>query len=430
MSHTLRLFRNFFCLWSAFLSWGYLSASTIDNELIGKVVTGYQGWFAPEGDGTNMGWFHYGAGHEDFRPGACTFDMWPDLSEFGAAERYPTPFHFADGKSATVFSSANATTVNRHFAWMREYGIDGAALQRFGQDLRSPKQRAWRDRVLANCRQAASTNGRIWFIMYDLSGLRENDLMEVVAADWKRLIDESDFRKDATYTHAGGKPLVAVWGVGFGDGRGYSLEATRRLIEFFKHDPHYGGNAVMLGVPYFWREPPKAPRESDAVPLATAQSLYELADVLSPWAVTRNWTMEMAEATGPGVIAPDLVWCAQRNITYLPVFFPGFSWHNLEKSRGREARLNGIPRQGGRFFWAQAASALKAGGKTAYVAMFDEIDEGTAIFKVTGNPPVGASPFATYEGLSSDYYLWLTGEIGRALRHPETLSPALPSRSK
>ena len=44
-----------------------------------------------------------------------------------------------------------------------------------------------------------------------------------------------------------------------------------------------------------------------------------------------------------------------------------------------------------------------------YVAMFDEIDEGTAIYKISKNPPLGASPFVTFEPeIPSDYYLYLT----------------------
>jgi hypothetical protein len=51
-----------------------------------------------------------------------------------------------------------------------------------------------------------------------------------------------------------------------------------------------------------------------------------------------------------------------------------------------------------------------------YQAMFDEIQEGTAVFKYTNEPPVGASRFVTFEGLPSDHYLWLTGMGGRLLR--------------
>ena len=58
--------------------------------------------------------------------------------------------------------------------------------------------------------------------------------------------------------------------------------------------------------------------------------------------------------------------------------------------------------------------AKKAGATAVYQAMFDEMDEGTAIFKCTDDPPVGESRFLPLEGLPSDHYLWLTG-MGRKL---------------
>jgi len=62
-------------------------------------------------------------------------------------------------------------------------------------------------------------------------------------------------------------------------------------------------------------------------------------------------------------------------------------------------------------------------------AMFDEMDEGTAIFKCTNTPPVGESPFVTYEGLPSEHYLWLTGMGGRLLRGEiEASDDQLPQR--
>jgi hypothetical protein len=48
--------------------------------------------------------------------------------------------------------------------------------------------------------------------------------------------------------------------------------------------------------------------------------------------------------------------------------------------------------------------------------MFDEVDEGTAIFKCTNDPPVGESQFVTYEGLPSDFYLRLVGQAARMIR--------------
>jgi hypothetical protein len=90
--------------------------------------------------------------------------------------------------------------------------------------------------------------------------------------------------------------------------------------------------------------------------------------------------------------------------------------------------LDQIPRLGGRFLWKQFVEAKRAGATMIYQAMFDEIDEGTAVFKCTNDPPVGASRFLTYEDLPTDHYLWLVGEGARMLRGEIPVRDALPER--
>ena len=52
-----------------------------------------------------------------------------------------------------------------------------------------------------------------------------------------------------------------------------------------------------------------------------------------------------------------------------------------------------------------------------YVAMFDEVDEGTAIFKCANDVPQGGtSQFVTYDGLPSDFYLKLVGRGTKLIR--------------
>ncbi|MEQ1840372.1 MAG: xylosidase, partial [Verrucomicrobiales bacterium] len=113
---------------------------------------------------------------------------------------------------------------------------------------------------------------------------------------------------------------------------------------------------------------------------------------------------------------------------YLPVIFPGFSWANLQKMRGEEAPLNQIPRNGGTFFWGQAHERIRLGSMMLYVAMFDEMDEATAIFKQATRVPEETLGFVNETELPSDHYLWLTGEIGRALRRERSLTETLPAR--
>ena len=92
--------------------------------------------------------------------------------------------------------------------------------------------------------------------------------------------------------------------------------------------------------------------------------------------------------------------------------YPDFSWANL-----KGADSNAIPRLKGRFLWSQFIAAKRVGCEMIYVAMFDEVDEGTAIFKCSDNPPVAkGAQFIDYEGLPSDYYLRLTGAGARLLR--------------
>lgn len=61
--------------------------------------------------------------------------------------------------------------------------------------------------------------------------------------------------------------------------------------------------------------------------------------------------------------------------------------------------------------------------------MFDEVDEGTAIFKCTNDYPVSdVALFIDMDGKPSDHYLWLTGEAARMLRKEIPLTLKLPER--
>lgn len=393
------------------------------TTLTGKVMCGYQGWFATEGDGSGRGWVHFGRGKE-FRPGHCTIDLWPDMSEMDPDETYRTPFKHKDDKAAYVFSSYNQKTVLRHFRWMQEHGIDGVFLQRFGADLRQPNAYHHRNVVTANVQAGANRHGRTWAMMYDLSGLDAGEIETIVIEDWKRLIDRMKITEDRAYLHHKGRPVVAVWGVGFNDGRRYTLAECEKLVQFLKHDTRYGGNTVTLGVPTHWRS-----LNRDSVGDETLHRIICQADIVSPWTVGRYSSPKQARELAESVIRPDIEWTKQQKLEYLPVIFPGFSWRNLMKTRGTDAKLDQIPRLNGQFLWSQATAFKEAGAGMLYVAMFDEVDEGTAIFKCTNNPPVGHSTFLTYDGLPSDFYLWLTGRIGEHLRTQSTAPVEIPIRN-
>jgi len=393
------------------------------STLKGKVMCGYQGWFAAAGDGSDLGWFHYAKRRRILKPGHCTFDLWPDLRELDKDEQYPTRFRHKDGSAAYLFSSYNRKTVLRHFEWMREYGIDGVFLQRFGVSIRNAKRLNHRNVVTANVQAGANQYGRTWAMMYDLSGLRAGEIERYVMEDWKRLVDRMKITNDKAYLHHNGKPVVAVWGIGFSDGRKYSLAECETFIRFLKADKKYGGNTVMVGVPTYWRTMTR-----DAVSDKKLHDIIRQADIVSPWTVGRYDSPASAADHSNECMGPDIAWTRKNHLDYLPVVFPGFSWQNLMKTRGRQTKLDEIPRLKGQFLWSQAAAFKKVGADMLYVAMFDEIDEGTAIFKCTSDPPVGASRFVTYEGLPSDHYLWLAGQAGRLLNKKIPASGRMPVR--
>jgi hypothetical protein len=399
-------------------------AQVVDTStLTGKVVCGYQGWFRCEGDGSNNGWHHYAA-NGGFEPGRAHIDLWPDVSELPPQDRFKTPFKHADGRPAMVFSSVRESVAKLHFKWMRDHGIDGAMLQRFATGTRNPRSRESLDRVLTNCQAAAAANGRGWALMYDLSGLKQGEA-KLVISDWKHLLTNKLLaRKGPAYFHHHGKPLVALWGLGFKD-RAPQLDEWASLIAFLRDDPEFGGCAILLGVPYHWRS-----QKADAIADPRLLDLIARADIVSPWAVGRLATPQDAANRVAANLQPDLAWCAARKLDYLPVVFPGFSWQNLSAARKEEAKFNAIPRRGGEFLWAQALAAKRAGSRMIYVAMFDELDEGTAIFKTDNDPPVGASRFLAEPGLPNDHYLWLTGMLGKLLRDEIPPTSGMPRRTR
>jgi len=385
------------------------------RTMTGKVLCGYQGWFAAEGDGCGRGWYHW-QGRQGFKPGSCKIDLWPDVSELDADERYATPFLRADGRPAEVYSAFNSKTVLRHFKWMQDYGIDGVFVQRFAGEMFGDKGLRQFNVVLQNCRQGANLCGRAYAVMYDLSGIRSEQIDRVMD-DWRLLVDRMQVTRDKAYLHHKGRPVVCVWGFGFNDGRKYTVADGLRLVKFLKDDPKYGGCTVMLGVPTYWRT-----LSRDCVPDPAVHELVLAGDVISPWTVGRYATPEEAAKYARNTLAADIAWCRERGKEYLPVVFPGFSWHNMKP----ESPTNQIPRLGGRFLWTQFAEAKRAGATMVYQAMFDEVDEGTAIFKCTNDPPVGESHFVTYEGLPSDFYLRLVGQATRMIRGDIPPSNDLP----
>lgn len=388
----------------------------------GLVMAGYQGWFAAEGDDSDRGWYHYKNYSCGFKPGCSSIDLWPDMSEY--KKKYATPFSYEDGSTAYLFSSYDQQTIDLHFKWMKEYGIDGVFMQRFLVETKDLRGKRHFNQVLEHALKAAKKYDRAISVMYDLSHSTPEDLPAVLVNDWQELQTRFDLfnnEKHPTYLRHNGKPLLGIWGAGFNDGRAYSLSDVDQLISSVKGPENRF--SIMLGVPYFWRT-----LGNDVIDSPLLHSVIKKSDIIMPWAVGRYHSGNYG-AVAPSVLAGDIAWTNENDVDYAPLVFPGFSWANLKN--GTEA-YNYVPRDKGNLFWKQVAGARLAGAKSLYLAMFDEIDEGTAIFKVKNNSDVPLNGDKKFVGidddLSTDYYLWLAGQAARWFHGKEGYGIEKPQR--
>jgi len=400
------------------------NSETLFPTYNGLVMAGYQGWFRAAGDGSTSKRYAYGDESQS------SIDLWPDVSEY--QKTYETPFTMPDGTKARFFSSLDKSTIDLHFKWMQDYGIDGVFMQRFFNDTRKDRRDKESAVILQNALEAASKYKRAIAVMYDLSGLNASgeDCSSIIE-DWKFLVDKIKVTNQAgekTYLHHRGKPVVVIWGLGFPD-RPYDIRniGIERLINFLKYDPVYGNCTVMLGVPTAWRE-----LNGDCIHDPYLHDVILQADMILPWTVQRyspllhNDMDRFRDAT-----LADMQWCREHHIDYVPCVYPGFSWHNLSVHAFPDdvKPVASIPRQGGRFYWQLITTALKSGAPMLYVAMFDEVNEGTAIFKSSNNPPQGkTTEFMNIDNKPSDLYLWLTGQASKMLKGEEPLSFKMPER--
>lgn len=412
------------CVSSAAIAQSRHANKTLYPSFKGLIMSGYQGWFRAKEDGSGAKGDSFG---NDMRTG---LDMWPDVSEY--KKTYETPFLDDDGKNARFFSSYDKSTVALHFEWMKQYGLDGVFMQRFFEHTRPENRGNASVKILKYALDAASDNERAIAVMYDLSGLKnKGEDCSYIIEDWKYLVDSlnvTNQKGSKTYLADGGKPVVAIWGVGFPD-RPYNIRniGLEKLIDFLQNDSQYGNCKVMLGVPTGWRT-----LSADCTPDPYLHVLIEQADMVLPWTVQRYTPLlhnEM-DRLRDNTIA-DLKWCREHNTQYIPCAYPGFSWHNLSTYEFPDdiKPFASIPRQKGNFYWNQMTTLMNAGVNSLYIAMFDEVNEGTAIFKVADKPPHGTrTKFLGLEGLPSDHYLWLTGLAGKMLKHEIPFTLSIPKR--
>jgi hypothetical protein len=426
------------------------------NTLEGKLMMGYQGWFGCNGDGSEANWWHWSLDNSIPNSSNLSTDMWPDVTELGSSEVFPTGMTYLNLTQASLYSAYIGSVVDRHFAWMEAYGLDGVMLQRFVCDLHDQRFKDFRDKVASNVKAAAQAHGRVFCIMYDITGCNGTSLVEDIEKDWQHLVSDDLKITDSTsyLKHKGKnglKPLLAIWGLGFTDRPGTASQANQ-LITDLKTGVTVGYQVALLGgVPTNWRTPGTSggdskPNEDPGAKPGdpTWLDVYKSFDVLSPWSVNRYSYDRSPTKMGANdflnnLIVPDLRELLGSEVEYMPVVFPGYSTKNQGR-KDPDRTLNEVPRLGGRFWWRQVYNAVEiAKCNMIYGAMFDEVNEGTAMFKLIadqkGLPQQAASelvplnvPGESPGNLKSDYYLWLAGETNKRLRNGTKFTSNMPTR--
>jgi hypothetical protein len=419
MKHFLRL-AAFAVLCSAALqAAGPVDPSTLD----GKVLLGYQGWFTCPEDGSGR-WTHWSRGTP--APETLTVEYYPDMRELDPDERCTIPGMTIDGKPAYLFSSRNPKTVARHFRWMKEYGLDGVLVQRFIGSVRA--RQAEGDVVLKNVMAAAKESGRTFAIEYDITGGNPETFAQLLKDDWAYLVNDLKVTAHPNYQRHNGKPLLSVWGMGLNE-NGHppaDAQAALELVQWFKSKaPAAQQVTYMGGTPSRW-----GTLTNDARPDPAWAAVYAAMDVVQPWTVGRYSSPDAADKWRDDYVIPDVKLAEKNHQMYMPVIFPGFSWSNLKKND----RKNQIPRLRGEFLWRQAYNAKMAGAKVLKIAMFDEVDEGTAILKIAPHrkdaPEQGFWLTLDADGadLPSDWYLRLAGEVTRMFHGEIKADPKMPGK--
>ena len=402
-----------------------LHAQTVDaGSIVGKVVCGYQAWFNCYGDGSPVqSWRHWNPGvymSNDVKPkpGNVTFEIYPDIKDYTSDQLYQTGLGpLGDGRPAQLFSSYPEKTINQHFAWMQQHGIDGVAVQRFYAGLDDLVFKYSRDTIHVRIKEAAEKYGRIFYMMYDFSGMTVAKF-EALKADWKdNLVGSQQLTSSSSYAHQDGKPVVCLWGLGFTHVDGTAAQCLE-LINWFKAQGCY----VIGGTPTHWRK-----GINDSKP--GFEETYAAYDMISPWTVGRYSLPVEVDVFMDSLLIPDLEWCDARGINYQPVIFPGFGWSNWNGGAP-----NAFPRREGTFLWHQAYNVRTLNIPSVYIAMFDEYDEGTAIAPAADSylsVPIDQY-FLTYSAdgtyIAPDFYMRLAGEITRMIKKEIPVSSQLHTK--
>jgi len=248
-------------------------------------------------------------------------------------------------------------------------------------------------------------------MMYDMSGSYHSD--DIIKSDWKHYV--AKYTSNPQYLREHGRPVVAIFGLGLDSHAKYlSAKDSLSLIHYLQSEGLY----VIGSGAYSWRGGHDQASGYDSVNAAF--------DAIMPWSVGRYNSVKDFHGESSR-IDEDVKVTHGRNQDYAPIAFPGYSYRKNHK-------FNKIKRYAGQFFQAQIDKYLSTAHVTFYyIAMWDEVQEGTAIYKTAANQAESAAPKGCFiscdmEGTScsGDHYLKMAGQFAAKAHKRPTPAPTPP----
>lgn len=412
------------------------------HDVVGKVSVGYQGWYDAPGSNSQINnWWHYNSGYSTFSVdylspadyqaivnagqngsspahGYLDFEFWPDMREIPG---YATPSSFGNlgnGAPAQLFSSRDTQTVNANIGWMSHYGIDTVALQRFDDWL------PFRNDVAARVQQACQTDSVKFYIDYCDGGTGAFSYeaaggLTGEEADWVN--NMSALTRSSAYARENGVPVVSIEGLEYMDPT-YGVNT----VNWFRNSApwydasgtvHYGCYVIVGFLASDF------PTNAD---YASHQNVYKAANMVGDWCVGGFSGISGADGWKTNVYARNQAWCQANGVAYQPVIMAGSTGFNRFAAWGDNPRLHGD------LMWEEFKNLSSLGLTSPYVAMWDEVSEGTQLIKTAEDSSMTPTRgwFQTLDAdrihVSSDFYLKLTGAGSAMLKGYIPATPAQP----
>lgn len=237
-------------------------------------------------------------------------------------------------------------------------------------------------------------------IEYDLNGAATGST-NVTATFLADLAALSSIISSPAYMRHNGKPVIEIWG--FGIVTAVTADDAVAIVTALKNAGFY----VILGVQQAWHAELVQNQPGGYGPV------YRLADMIQPWTVGAYGNDNYQDFHDGRQAVEDATALRDLGIESSIVVWPGGSSSNANSNE----IFDHFPRFNGSFYQKQLNGAVNLKPTFIFGAMFDEVNEGTAIYPVLRNSelPTNQRFLGIDDDMEPDAYLKMAGEASSQL---------------